>query len=125
MAQAVILALWRQSRDGLFEESQVYKKLSAVELVKLLPMKDESTARRNLKALLKAGVLVQHSKHPKLYRLASNTRPAMKDSLHLLQEEVSVHVSVDSPQEEPERPWIPAFKRSGSIIGQLNSAKAA
>ena len=59
--QALLLALWRRS-----PKVEGYVKLSAVELEKVLSM-DERTARRHLKALVKAGKLIPHPLLAKLY----------------------------------------------------------
>jgi len=64
-AEALILAHWRRSPMSLAG----WKKLSATEMAKVLPM-DERTIRRHLKALVNDGVLVQHAERPKFYALA-------------------------------------------------------
>jgi hypothetical protein len=67
ISSALILAHWRCS-DAVVEEGGVYKRLSATELEKMLPM-DERTARRHLKGLLAKQILIAHPEQPKLYRL--------------------------------------------------------
>jgi len=66
MAGAVVLAYWRKA-DAVPREGN-FKKLSATELEKLLPM-DERTIRRQLTALVDDGALVQHAKRLKLYAM--------------------------------------------------------
>lgn len=65
MSGAVILAHWRTADDG-----KEYRRLSAAELEKILPM-DEKTIRRQLKALVEGGALLQHPLKRKLYRLTN------------------------------------------------------
>jgi len=65
---ALILGHWR-ARDVVEQDATgVYKRLSAVELEKVLPM-DERTVRRNLKYLVNRQILFVHRDKPKLYRL--------------------------------------------------------
>lgn len=69
-AQALILAHWRHSTVDLKEDEVFYKKLSAAEMEKILPL-DERTIRRHLKKLTEAKLLIQHPEKPKLYSLRS------------------------------------------------------
>jgi hypothetical protein len=68
ISSALILAHFRCSDPVVQEEDGVYKRLSATELDKVLPM-DERTARRHLKELLEKQILVAHPVKAKLYRL--------------------------------------------------------
>jgi DNA-binding MarR family transcriptional regulator len=68
IAQALILAYWRRLPVALEDEGALYKKLSAVELEKALPM-DKRTARRHLKSMVQNGVITPHPDKPKLYVL--------------------------------------------------------
>jgi len=72
-AQALILAHWRHAPNELKENAASYKKLSAAEMAKILPL-DERTNRRNLKEMLASNLLIQHPEKPKLYTLPTNSR---------------------------------------------------
>jgi hypothetical protein len=68
MAGAVILGYWREVEAVLTADGSEFKKLSAAELEKVLP-RDEKTIRRQIRALVEAGTLVQHPLRKKLYRM--------------------------------------------------------
>lgn len=108
MTGAVILAHWRSLKEVFMADGQEYKKLSGAELEKVLPM-DEKTARRQIRALMDAGALVQHPLKPKLYRMSVNPITAVP--------KVTSAVSVERTPKQPEVRTVDVVRHCEDVVG--------